>query len=139
MNNEFVPYDIALAMKEIGFDEPCAGTYHNRGNGVKFTFGMLKYPKRNSQANTVSGTFIGEQGCYAPIFSQAFRWFREEHGLHNVPLGFTDNKGQVIYHIGKPTEEPYKKKDTYKTYEEAELACLKKLIKIVNQNKDENS
>jgi hypothetical protein len=25
MKNEFVPYDIALALKELGFDEPCFG------------------------------------------------------------------------------------------------------------------
>ena len=27
MNNEFVPYDIALAMKGLGFDDECFGCY----------------------------------------------------------------------------------------------------------------
>ena len=78
MNKEFVPYDIALALKELGFDEPCVGTYHDNGQKGAFTFGMFQFPKRNSQANTVSGTFIGEQGCYSPTYSQAFRFFRKE-------------------------------------------------------------
>ncbi len=29
MNNLFVPYEIALALKEMGFDEPCIGSYED--------------------------------------------------------------------------------------------------------------
>jgi hypothetical protein len=124
MKNEFVPYGIALAMKELGFDEACIFYYAPDAITIsKPTTGVCSSDRYGIIAS--------------PLYQQAFRWFREEHGLHNVPLGFTDNKGQVIYHIGKPTEEPYKKKDTYKTYEEAELDCLRKLIEIVNKNKED--
>ncbi len=27
MNKEFIPYEQALALKELGFDEPCFGYY----------------------------------------------------------------------------------------------------------------
>ena len=27
MNKEFIPYEQALALKELGFDEPCFGHY----------------------------------------------------------------------------------------------------------------
>jgi hypothetical protein len=117
MKNEFVPYDIALAMKELGFDEACIFYYAPDAITIsKPTTGVCSSDRYGIIAS--------------PLYQQAFRWFREEHGLHNVPLG-------VIYHIGKPTEEPYKKKDTYKTYEEAELDCLRKLIEIVNKNKED--
>ena len=29
MENEFIPYEQALALKELGFDEPCIGYYYN--------------------------------------------------------------------------------------------------------------
>ena len=31
MEKEFVPYELALRMKELGFDEPCFGYYNNKG------------------------------------------------------------------------------------------------------------
>ena len=31
MNKEFIPYDQALALKELGFDEPCFGYYNYNG------------------------------------------------------------------------------------------------------------
>ena len=146
MKNEFVPYDIALALKELEFNEPCVGTCHAIGNiKGEFTFGIFQHPKRNSQANTVSGTHIGEEGCYAPLYQQAFRWFREKHRLiFQIKYLFNGNYAVVIH---KNTHEymntiqdlthacVYEIPDNY-SYEEAELACLKKLIEIVKENKD---
>ena len=83
MKDLFVPYEIAIELKELGFDEPCVGAHHSRivtvlpskkKEKISFTFGMFQYPKRNSDANTVSGTFIGENGCYTPLYQQAFSY-----------------------------------------------------------------
>jgi hypothetical protein len=66
----------------------------------------------------------------APLFSQAFRWFREKYDLHHVIHHFTHKKGTDEEYLG----EVGKADDTFsscKTYEEAELACLDKLIEIV--------
>jgi hypothetical protein len=32
MNKEFIPYEQALALKELGFDEPCLGFYDEFSN-----------------------------------------------------------------------------------------------------------
>lgn len=61
--NEFTPYDVALSMKEIGFNEECLDVFEDG------TFG-------NNENNFKSGETIN-----APLCQQAFRWFREEHGL----------------------------------------------------------
>ena len=150
MENEFIPHKEALALKELGLDEPCVGTYHdNNGGEIKFSFGMLQYPKRNSQANTVEGTFIGERGCYAPLYQQAFSFFREKDMWaevkveDSVEIGtqkfywlifgeYKSLEGNGWVRALKDSNDVY-----YTTYEEAELACLRKLIEIVNQNKDE--
>jgi hypothetical protein len=60
----------------------------------------------------------------APTFSQAFRWFREKHNLGHMINGigfesFVMNVGGIVAIFN------------VKTYEEAELACLRKLIQLV--------
>jgi hypothetical protein len=39
MNKEFVPYEQALALKELGFNEPCFGNYNNLTGTTRFFFG----------------------------------------------------------------------------------------------------
>lgn len=62
------------------------------------------------------------------IMEQAmvFRWFREKYGLYSVIDGL---EGRLYYKITQTNE--YSKE--YNTYEEAELACIKKLIEIVKE------
>jgi len=129
MKNEFVPYDIALAMKELGFDEECFGWYDD----ISKQF----YPIR-----TVGWTDkVSENASQAPLYQQAFRWFREKYNLlHIVNIDLSDNLKDKVYvysiedHLGSIVD----RSEEFKTYEEAELECLRKLIEIVNQNKDEN-
>jgi hypothetical protein len=67
--------------------------------------------------------------CSAPTYSQAFRWFREKYGY----LSFIDMDNYSYYRFNiykgsSISEAPFE------TYEEAEFACLKKLIEIVKNN-----
>lgn len=135
MKELFIPYEEALALKELGFNEPCVATYFdNSGGEIKFGFGMFQSAKCNSEANTINGTHIGEGGCYVPLYQQAFEWFREEHGLWFRPdypfLDHTTYSGDV-YKLGEfscvaDIGDHY-------TCEEAELACLRKLIEIIKK------
>ena len=121
MNKEFVPYQPSLDMKEIGFDEPCFG-YH-LDNKFQF-FADVRSCNTNS-----------EFGFYptAPTFSQAFRWFREKYNFCYFIRG--NNYDGYSYNIDNLGLLQYKfeidYRFTFKTYEEAELECLKKLIEIV--------
>jgi hypothetical protein len=117
MTTVFVPYEQALALKELGFDEPCFGWYSNMDGNV-FRQGYCE-------------TYLGIENCAkAPLYQQAFRWFREKYGLH-YQIEYMDDYlqyGYVITEISINTELEEKYKFTY---EEAELECLKKLIEIV--------
>ena len=76
---------------------------------------------------------IHESNVLAPTFSQAFRFFREKHMLNsNVVIGQT-NFGFKIQFLSNYTNNWY---EGYKTYEEAELACLEKLIEIVESKSE---
>ena len=121
--NEFVPYEQALELKELGFDEPCFGW---------FTESYLRI------GGVVENKHIqGENELLAPTFSQAFRWFREKHNfdLHWKPmamLGMTCYFDIEIQHPKYIWEKL--PKVSGKSYPEAELACLKKLIELAKNN-----
>ena len=114
MKNEFVPYEQAMELKELGFDKPCLGHYDNPENSVWITDSPPYYA-------------IKENVCLAPLYQQAFRWFREKHTLGAIVSqfgwGIENEFGQIIHNISDD-ENPL-------CYEEAELACLNKLIEIV--------
>jgi hypothetical protein len=110
MKTEFIPYEQAVDLKELGFDEPC---FAYRAEGAEV---MIKYTP-----NCVIS---------APTFSQAFRWFREKHGLVGIIKFGTNDFTYNVYNedgMGLLTKESL---NFNSNYEEAELECLKKLIEI---------
>lgn len=108
---DFIPYDLALRLKSLGFEERCFSYY--------YTDGRLKIPhfvyERNSK--------LRKGWCLAPTFPQAFRWIREKYDLHLLPIRSV-NKWYTTFGSWISSSE---------TYEEAEIACLEKLIEIVEQ------
>jgi hypothetical protein len=142
MNKEFLPYELSLKLKKVGFDEPCFGYYDHQ---IK-------------ELDTISSE-VCERLCKhdthikAPTFSQAFRWFREKYHLEgeiskryrwsaNAPnpdetfyqwgiFDFTlGRKNYIIWLSGYDADKGEKASTSY---EEAELSCLNKLIEIVEQ------
>ena len=114
MEKEFIPYEQALALKELGFDEPCFSVYYNG-----------EYHEHGIQ-----NEFLHEKNeCSAPLYQQAFRWFRKEYNLF---VGIEVESNNIFYwDIRNP--EQFISSQKSDSYEEAELACLKKLIEITKQ------
>jgi hypothetical protein len=125
MEKEFIPYEQALALKELGFDEPCFGYFYTED---KFFETKIK----NSEL---------EEDCSisAPLYQQAFSWFRQKYGYFTSPTESDDDTFKkydwlITKNLGEG--KMFIKFIGYKdTYEEAELACLIKLIEIVKENK----
>jgi len=144
---DFAPYQQSLELKEIGFDEPCFANYTvipedkidwftipEQGITDKTSFGSSK--------NYNSKSFEEEGTISAPTYSQAFRWFREKYGLHQ---NITQYYGERFYFKIEDMFFPRRYEDypieklrdlgEYVSQEEAELACLNKLIEIVKDEK----
>ena len=132
MEKEFIPYELALELKQLGFNQPTFFAFDNCSHPMRCTDLRTNEQKFNG-VNYNSSSYTSQ-----PTYSQAFRWFREKYSLatqfayYHVPkwtfeiLEFTDIKmtpSKIVCENSKP-----------RTYEEAELACLKKLIEIVKQN-----
>ena len=124
LKNEFVTYEQALALKELGFDEPYFGVY-GKSNGDLFkVIGDKFFPVNDRH-------FVK-----APLKQQVFRWFRDKYKLYfnfiNVGL---KSEGDLMWSIiWKSNPDEAKAHGTVKTYEEAEDACIDKLIKLVKKN-----
>jgi hypothetical protein len=119
MKKEFIPYQPSLDMKGLGFDEPCFAYYDNA-----LQIRLCSFEKMSNKG------FVS-----APTFSQSFRFFREKYGLEGViqqAEDFTWYKWKISQYNedGKKYVADWYE---YKAYEEAELACLIKLIEIANE------
>jgi len=126
MKKEFVLHEEALALRELGFDVGCLAFYDEKGimHGT-----MLENPVTKKDYPSL---------LQAPLYQQAFMWFREKYGLtHYIDSTKIDCNCPVLRsygdislgHIGNEFSFRY----IFNTYEEAELACLKKLIEIVKK------
>ena len=123
MEKEFIPYEEALALKELGFDELCFGFYNNADGNV-----WIKHTVDESIKSIYTGDFE------APLYQQAFRWFREKYNLYSYVEAYGE---RFIYQIKPHILKHYNEGENYvfDTPEETHLACLKKLIEII---KDKN-
>ena len=121
MNREFVDYKTAVDLKELGFDEPCWAWWHIEDCDTRFCYSEQRSPIINSRETEIVGL---------PLYQQAFRWFREKHGMHHTIQ--YDGKEYIAYTHNYHKTTKYK----FNTYEEAEQACLDKLIEIVKKDED---
>jgi hypothetical protein len=119
MNKEFVPYEEALALKELGFDEPCLSSFDENKNLFKVW-----------ENDMVNGRTI----CLAPLYQQAFRFFRDNGKVAEI---FSQLLPSNKYKWGFKIQGVEGVTDGFFTYEEAELRCLKHLIKTVKENENQ--
>jgi hypothetical protein len=136
MEKEFIGYNEALTLKELGFDEPCFVYWVF--NNVEITFSTANNKSGWSMIGFKNNQMVKKAGlCTSPTFSQAFRWFREKYGLyHSIGLdGSLENDVNCDYQIINHSQSISENETDFKSYEEAELACLKKLIEICRELK----
>jgi hypothetical protein len=136
IKKDFVPYDVALDLKNLGFNEEC---YAHSYTEMEEDFHLDIIPlMRNSDWVSVGAISI-------PMQHQVFRWLRNEHGymvvLFNINISTSDRKGhrycyecwkthnEEFYITGMNTANPF----GFLDYEEAGLECIKKLIEIIKK------
>ena len=124
MEKEFVPYEQALALKELGFDGDCCQAYHINGENELSEF--------YSNPPIVDEWLKKLPFIKAPLWQQAFRWFWNTQGLY-VEF-FVDDDQTFGFLISRFVEEgrmDYPSKRGYSNPEIAEFNCLKALIEMV--------
>lgn len=132
MEKQFVPYELAVKLKELGFDDLCLARF----NGGGFYMLPAYDPLRNSE--------IKEPWfCTAPLWQQAFDWFRTNHDI----IAWI-NPSYSCYNLNIVKYNKIKDKNIniadglefkdFISYEECLKECLEKMIKILeNERKTE--
>lgn len=131
MEKEFVSYELALKLKELGFDEECFGWW-SWINGI--TASLYTYPMKNSD---MASHYMHPNNASAPLWQQAFDWFRETNGLF-AEFSVDTLKNKYDWCIPVNIDRGYCSEKEYDTYQEAKEECLKKLIEL-SVNRDKNS
>lgn len=122
MTKEFVTYEQAVALRDIGFDYGCLAQYGDTEEGIGFEI----WNDENYH--------MWENSVGAPLKQQVFRLFREKYGLYSWITMELGNKSTFCWVLsGEHTSTQYAA--YFKTYEEAESACIDKLIEIVKAKK----
>ena len=140
MDKEFVTYKTALALKEIGFDEPCISDDFYADGKIIINDDFItntehdKLTQECNDDNIENGDSLIEKGATIPLKSQVFRWFREKHGMLGyielVEPEYGGNYGYKLYYKLNYLSIDHWSKG-YKTYEEAENDLINKLIEII--------
>jgi hypothetical protein len=119
MENEFVSYEVALSLKELGFGERTFCAFY-KDSGILLAIGS---------GNTYDTP--------APLKQQVFRWFREKCNLESCIMfrhSIEDDKEYYDWLI-KGQEVVYRH---FTTYEEAENACIDKLLELAKEQDNLN-
>ena len=122
IEDDFVTYEQALELKNMGFNYPSI-RFKNNISDI--------YEEKSPFDWNRTEHFVS-----MPFFYQAFRWFRKEYNL-DAEIYVKHERGNKIYtHLilsmknGK-IKPVYEGSGKFKSYEECESACLGNLIKIV--------
>ena len=156
MKELFLPYEESLKLKNLGFDEPCFTKFEDYFNKTKLhpilaTISLNTpyeneyngYDQKIINDDTKRWFFTGYKNSVkdhnhnilsASTFSQAFKFFREKYNLSGDVISQHKNMYfATILNLNTNKKQDVRNKENYgfKTYEEAELECIKQLIKIV--------
>jgi len=107
MKKEFLPYQQAVELKELGFDEKCAAHYLDEDD-LELKWEIY----RNLSFNT-------DNCVQAPLYQQAFRFFRDKFNFR-YSIG---NSNISVVHYGTT-----QLLQNNATYEDAELATIRFFI-----------
>jgi hypothetical protein len=124
MEQEFVSYEQAVALKDLGFDKKCLGWY--------------SLFDKSLEIGNIRHSFY----TLAPLKQQVFRWFRDNYEflviIRDIEIIASDKSGYrwkwIIFRL---TDDIYIAEDKSLlgslTYEQAENACIDKLIELAKQ------
>lgn len=113
LEQDVVSFQQAIDLCTLGYDEPTLCAYDIDDHNLY----LCQLDEE--------GLYMPQKDIYAPTHSQVFRWFREKYDAHMYPSRLM--RGIYVVRYGDWDSE------AFKTYEEAENACIDKLIEIVKQ------
>jgi len=123
MRENFITYEQALALKELGFKERCSHYFEH--NKFKIHNEISGWDFNTSFITCVS----------APLKSQVFKWFRKNHSINGIVSYYGKGQWNIEILDYKGNELIQIEDNTFWSYEEAESVCIDKLIELIKEKK----
>jgi hypothetical protein len=122
MEKEFVTYEIASELKNLGFDEPCLAGYSTSTEKLEY----YSRPLVTKDSFTVD----------TPTYSQAFRWFEENYSYFvDIKTDTTPNEILGFDYTIKSWKFPPMFFGFFNDKREGNIAVIKKMIEMVKKEK----
>lgn len=125
MKEQFVTFDIALKLKELGFNKPCMGLYYIKDK----EFVKTNYSSSN---NIITNDIIVD----APLWQQAIEWIREKYNYHISTYRLNNKWCGDVYDILRQCYVTTSAFDgiTFNKYEESRESAILKALELINRN-----
>ena len=132
IEKEFVPYDLALELRNLGFEEPCFAFYGLSRDDYK-TIRLSIF--QNLKTDYLPDVHHLDVTCDAPLYQQAFRFFRAKYNfVSEINVYSTSDGYSFSFKILCKKYTPYiEANNAWIFHEEAEVECLVKLIEIAKE------
>jgi hypothetical protein len=139
MEKEFVSYEQAVALKELGFDEPCFGRYIYDGRGKEW---FLVQTQQTKNASVIFEGDVSVDGISiaSPLKQQTFKWIREKYKYYFWIEPCSQHKFFHFTISCSPSSFEYWTIDESKpnsgalsSYPEAENEMLNKLVELAKK------
>ena len=135
MEKQFVTYEIALALKELGYNEQDFGYYrfslkeeYEPFKDVELVFFRERYDNHNFRLEIHKQIQAGGGICTAPLWQQVIDWFREKYNIDIIISSNLIGYGFIIYHRYPPKNTTDKR--VFQYYEEAREQAILKAIEL---------
>lgn len=107
----FIPYELALKLKEKGFDEECFGHYENESKQLIINFNNLPLTEEQSKRPSLytishKNSVLPQWAISAPVFEQVFDWLDKTHKIR-ISLGTAKTSGKYRFDILQFTEDKW--------------------------------
>lgn len=135
MNNEdFVTYEQALALKKLGFREPCLH-YYEEGDTKKLHENFNNNEYKDIHISDLYYSFNSRNVSIiidAPTLAQAQKWLRKNKHIHVEPNIVNENTFRysiksIPYSLCRST------RDIFNSYEEALSTGITECLKLLNE------
>ena len=84
MKKEFIPYEQALALKELGFNVPCRFHYYTWLGKYEILDNEEEATNNQLTIQAKEDSIPLDTWITSPLYQQAFRWFREKYNLDKI-------------------------------------------------------
>ena len=121
MKDQFVPYDIALKLKELGFNDECFGYYIECEKWIPASYSMegVEYPSNND---------LILDWVTSPLYQQVFQFLRDNFNFSGN-IDCCDNLSTWNIKSSKLDKGIYSNK--VQSYNDAQNECIQEIIKLI--------